>query len=508
MTVVPAPGEAGAAAPRPLRPADAPDPAHRRRLSSPPLPDSQRTASVRSAHVSPSFPPGHAARGPGGPRGRLSPMRQLYLHAGLPKTGTTYLQALFLRNRAALEAAGLGFGPHMDPATGSHLPRFVAALEARGAAAVIAETEACPGEKHPRQQRGPRALPADAGRGRPELGRGAPRRRRRALRGDGDRLRPPPGLPEGEHLRPVGEGLVLGRHPRQRPLRLRPRRQAPRARGDLRPRPGAADRLRRRRPRRHRRAVPRRARPRPRQGAARPGRAGERLDAPAQAPVPRRLPEAGRGRARGRTPRPAPRPASSPGCWPARRRSPTTAGASCCRRPSGTRWSPRTSTGNRALVARHGIADPGGFVELPDPAAPWTPPAPITPREIAAVWRELLAAARAGRDPLRAAWLAARLARPFAAMAARSRRGPARAARGTPPADAAALPARRPAQDRHQLPAAAARSRTAGCSPRPASGSGRSRTRPARTIRSSRRSTATAPRRSSPASPRRRARGC
>ena len=42
-------------------------------------------------------------------------MRQLYLHAGLPKTGTTYLQALFLRNRAALEAAGLGFGPHMDP---------------------------------------------------------------------------------------------------------------------------------------------------------------------------------------------------------------------------------------------------------------------------------------------------------------------------------------------------------------------------------------------------------
>ena len=29
--------------------------------------------------------------------------------------------------------------------------------------------------------------------------------------------------------------------------------------------------------------------------------------------------------------------------------------------------------GNRALVARHGIADPGGFVELPDPDAPWTP---------------------------------------------------------------------------------------------------------------------------------------
>ena len=81
--------------------------------------------------------------------------------------------------------------------------------------------------------------------------------------------------------------------------------------------------------------------------------------------------------------------------------------------------------GNRALVARHGIADPGGFLALPDPAAPWTPPAPVTGREVAAVWRESLAACGEGRDPLRAAWLAARLSRPFAAMAARSRRGAA-----------------------------------------------------------------------------------
>ena len=60
--------------------------------------------------------PGHAACGSSGPpAGALSPMRQLYLHAGLPKTGTTFLQALLLRNRAALEAAGFGFGPHMNP---------------------------------------------------------------------------------------------------------------------------------------------------------------------------------------------------------------------------------------------------------------------------------------------------------------------------------------------------------------------------------------------------------
>ena len=46
-----------------------------------------------------------------------------------------------------------------------------------------------------------------------------------------------------------------------------------------------------------------------------------------------------------------------------------------------------------------------------------------------AVWRESLAAARAG-DPLRAAWLAARLSRPFAAMAARSGLAAARAGAG------------------------------------------------------------------------------
>ena len=40
--------------------------------------------------------------------------------------------------------------------------------------------------------------------------------------------------------------------------------------------------------------------------------------------------------------------------------------------------------GNRALVARHGIRDAGDFVELPEPDAAWAPPAPIT-------WAEFLA---------------------------------------------------------------------------------------------------------------------
>ena len=48
--------------------------------------------------------------------------------------------------------------------------------------------------------------------------------------------------------------------------------------------------------------------------------------------------------------------------------------------------------GNRALVERLGIANPGSFVDLPDAEAPWEPPAPITDTEIAAVRRACLLA--------------------------------------------------------------------------------------------------------------------
>jgi hypothetical protein len=73
--------------------------------------------------------------------------------------------------------------------------------------------------------------------------------------------------------------------------------------------------------------------------------------------------------------------------------------------------------GNRALVERLGLADPGPFLALPDPDAPWSPPAPITPREIAAVRRAALAACLRGRSPVAAARLAARVARLLAPMA-------------------------------------------------------------------------------------------
>ena len=75
--------------------------------------------------------------------------------------------------------------------------------------------------------------------------------------------------------------------------------------------------------------------------------------------------------------------------------------------------------GNRALTDRLGIADPGPFLELPDPDAPWTPPAPIAPREVAAVRRAALAACLRGRNPVAAARLAAQVARLLAPMAGR-----------------------------------------------------------------------------------------
>ena len=77
--------------------------------------------------------------------------------------------------------------------------------------------------------------------------------------------------------------------------------------------------------------------------------------------------------------------------------------------------------GNRALVARHRIADPGGFVELPgiDPA--WTPPAPISSTELAAVFREVVAALWAAHGPLAAMDHTARLSAVFARVAVRAR---------------------------------------------------------------------------------------
>ena len=354
-------------------------------------------------------------------------MRQLYLHAGLPKTGTTYLQALFLRNRATLEAAGLGFGPHMDPATGSHLPRFVAALEARGAAAVIAETEACPGERLlvSNEDLGHfLAMPAGGGRSWGEAVRDAADGRfavtviiyvrrqdflKESIFAQAVKAWYSGDIRDNDHYDFDLDGklraleAIFGRD------RVLPIVYDDVGRGDI-----VAPFL---------------------------AALGLDIDTGRLAPVGRE--NASMHRRKLLFLGGFPKPAAAEHTDNAAARFPAgfvarVVAASDAIADDGGRFllSPRDRhalvaahlAGNRALVARHGIADPGGFVELPDPEAPWSPPAPITAREVAAVWRESLAAARAGRDPLRAAWLAARLARPFAAMAARVRRGPGRAA--------------------------------------------------------------------------------
>ena len=73
-------------------------------------------------------------------------MRELYLHVGLHKTGTTYLQKLLLENRAELLAAGLGLAPYQDPVLGTHHP-MLQALEREGASAVLARVAETPGAR-------------------------------------------------------------------------------------------------------------------------------------------------------------------------------------------------------------------------------------------------------------------------------------------------------------------------------------------------------------------------
>jgi hypothetical protein len=73
--------------------------------------------------------------------------------------------------------------------------------------------------------------------------------------------------------------------------------------------------------------------------------------------------------------------------------------------------------GNRALVARHALADQGGFIEAPDPAAPWEPPAPITGAERRAALAAVLRAGRTRRNPFAALAFATRAGAAFARMA-------------------------------------------------------------------------------------------
>jgi len=72
-------------------------------------------------------------------------VRNLYLHIGQPKTGSSFIQKLLADNRAALLDAGLGLGPYMTLPSGKSLP-LRRAIEQHGLAQVIGRLAASPGE--------------------------------------------------------------------------------------------------------------------------------------------------------------------------------------------------------------------------------------------------------------------------------------------------------------------------------------------------------------------------
>lgn len=342
-------------------------------------------------------------------------MRTLYLHIGRPKTGTTYIQKVLHENRALIEAAGIGFGPYQDPQTGSHHPGFVQALLAKGAPAVLNETAACPGRNilvsaedllhlvgYPLEDGSDRVWGQairDAALRHFDLRILVFLRRQdylmessffQAVRSHyagaiADFAPPYLGLDHDVRLmqieaifgrgtlrvalyRDQGPNDVLGALMEMLDLDV-----APRLKRDV----------GRQNPSMHRRKVLFLARvPKTRWSA--PGFISRVVET-----SPAIADDGGRF-------------VMSP-----RQRHALVAA-----------YQP----GNRALVARHRIADPGMFTDLPDPEAPWTPPAPATRAEIAAVFRESLRAAWAGHGPRRALGLSLRIALSFAAL---HRPGPA-----------------------------------------------------------------------------------
>jgi hypothetical protein len=341
-------------------------------------------------------------------------MRQLYLHAGLHKTGTSFLQRLMLENRALLAKAGLGLGPFQDPRSGSHHP-ILAAIEAEGPEAVFARAAEAPGERllisveelSQEMHRRPGYLAA--------LHAAAARRFEPHLV---IFLRRQDFLKESVYAEAV-KGWYAGtieddRHydydHAARIARLEAAFGAERVHVALYRDPGPNDLVGDLLAATGTTLDPGRLKPVPRQNVAMDRRKTLFLG---QMPKP---PEAADNAAA----RVAPH-------FVARVLAGSTAVAD-----DGGRFlmPPRARhalvaahlASNRALVEGRGL-DPGPFLALPDPEAPWSPPAPITAAEVDAVWRECLVACVRSRSrrPLAAARLAAQISRLLRPMARRLR---------------------------------------------------------------------------------------
>ena len=73
------------------------------------------------------------------------PVRSLYIHVGLPKTGSSAIQRFLVDNRDALLAAGLGLGPYLTLPSGKSAA-LRRAIADEGLPAVMAALAASPGD--------------------------------------------------------------------------------------------------------------------------------------------------------------------------------------------------------------------------------------------------------------------------------------------------------------------------------------------------------------------------
>ena len=345
-------------------------------------------------------------------------MRDLHLHVGPQKTGSTYLHRLLVLNAERIAAAGLGFAPYWDPAVGDHQRAFIPALRAKGMAAVMAETAARPE---------PRLLVTDedlakflvepAGQGLQAHALAAAARpwfRPRVIYF----ARRQDHLAES-HFAQGAKTWYCGR-PADYPEQDYDHDATLRALEDAFGFENVTVRL-------YRDGAPNdiagaffgalgldELLPRLDRETGRQNVSMHRRKALLLAHVPKNR----RGRRSLVNP---PGLAQLIVTTVAASGAVAEDGVRCILSPDERRaLVARHQAGNRALVARHRIPDPGAFVELPDPDPAWTPPAPIRPAELAAVFRETLAAAWAGRGP-RAALDAARLSGLFTRIAARAR---------------------------------------------------------------------------------------
>jgi hypothetical protein len=339
-------------------------------------------------------------------------MRRLYLHVGLHKTGTSYLQRLFVENRALIAAAGLGLGPFQDPVSGSHHP-ILAAIEREGPEAVFARASETPGERL--------LISAE------ELSEGLNARPGylAAIHAAAARhfephlvvfLRRQDFLKESAYAEAVKDWLAgpiqdddhYDYDHAARIARLEavfgPARVHVMLYRDPGPNDLVGDLL---------------------------GATGTAVDRDRLTPVPRQNVSMHRRKTLflGQMPKP-PEASDDAAARVAPRFVARVLAGSAAVADDGGRFlmSPRQRhalvaahlAGNRALVEARGLADPGPFLALPDPDAPWAPPAPITAAEVAAVWRAaLVSCLRSRRNPVAAARLAAQVSRLLAPMARR-----------------------------------------------------------------------------------------